>query len=115
MKFINRCVVTLKPKPELIHWVQSLRECEIPEVWDFEGGAYLLDEHETEEALLTDIRSKAGIMLENELSVWTEEEEYWPAQRGYELLEQWFHIHIAVAGFDMGKGDLLRADVDSLI
>ncbi len=115
MKFINRCVITLKPKQALIDWVKSLDDVEIPEVWDFEGGAYLLDEHEDEDTLLADIRSKAEAMLENELSVWTEEENLWPAKRDSVLLEQWFDIHIAVAGFDMGKDDLLRADVADLM
>ena len=115
MKFINRCVITLKPKQALMDWVKTLEEAEIPEVWDFEGGAYLLDEHEDEDTLLADIRRKAEAMLENELSVWTEEENLWPTKRDFELLEHWFDIHIAVAGFDMGKEDLLRADVADLL
>ena len=115
MKFINRCVVTLKPKQALIDWVKTLEGAELPDVWSFEGGAYLMDEHETEESLLNDIENKATAMLENELSVWTEEEELWPAQRNYALMQQWFHIHIAVAGFDLGKEDLLRADVADLM
>lgn len=115
MKFINRCVVTLKPKQALVDWVNSLEEVEVPEVWDFEGGAYLLDEHETEEALLADIQSKAPLMMENEFSVWTEEEGLWPDQRDFAFMQQWFHIHIAVAAFDMGKEHLLRADVADLV
>ena len=115
MKFINRCVVTLKPKPALIEWVKSLNDVEIPEVWDFEGGSYLLDEHETEETLLADIQTKANAMLENELSVWTEDEVLWPVQRDYALLEQWFNIYIAIAGFDLGEETLLRADVADLV
>ncbi len=115
MKFINRCVITLKPKQALIDWVKTLEEVEIPDVWSFEGGSYLLDEHEDEDALLADIQSKATDILENELSVWTEEESLWPAKRDFSLMEQMFDIHIAVAGFDMGKDDLLRADVADLI
>ena len=51
MKFINRCVIILKPKTAFIDWVKSL-DVELPETWDFEGGAYLFDEHESEESLV---------------------------------------------------------------
>lgn len=114
MKFINRCVVTLKPKTELVKWVKGLG-VERPEVWDFEGGAYLLDEHESEESLMQAISDQARAMLENELSIWTEDESRWPKQRDYNALKQWFDLHIAVAGFDLGKEALLRADVADLV
>ncbi len=115
MKFINRCVVTLKPKKPLIEWVNTLEEVEKPDVWDFEGGTYLLDEQETEESLLAEIGKRAVVMLENELSVWTEDENLWPENRNHELLEQMFELHIAIAAFDLGQDDLLRADVSDLM
>lgn len=115
MKFINRCVVTLKPKAPLVDWVKSLEDVEAPEVWDFEGGAYLFDEHETEESLLADIESKSQVMLENELATWTEDEKLWPAGRDHAALQQMFDIHIAVAAFDTGKETLLRADIADIL
>ena len=115
MKFINRCVITLKPKAPLIDWVNSLEGAEVPEVWDFEGGAYLFDEHEFEESLLEDIANKSQAMIENELATWTEDEKLWPAGRDYEALQQMFDVHIAVAAFDTGKETLLRADIADIL
>ena len=115
MKFINRCVITLKPKAPLIDWVKNLEGAEVPEVWDFEGGAYLFDEHETEESLLADIEKKSTAMIENELATWTEDEQLWPAGRNYQALQQMFEIHIAVAAFDLGRETLLRADIADIL
>ena len=115
MKLINRCIVSLTPKQPLMDWVKSLETIETPDIWDFEGGAYLYDEHETEEALLKDIHSKAATMMRNELSAWTEDDSLWPNQPNYDLMVQWFHIHMAVAGFDLGKEPLLRANLDDLL
>lgn len=115
MKFINRCVITLKPKAPLIDWVKTLEDAELPEVWDFEGGAYLFDEHEFEESLLEDIANKSQAMIENELATWTEDEKLWPAGRDYAALQQMFEIHIAVAAFDIGKEALLRADIADIM
>lgn len=115
MKFINRCVITLKPKVTLVDWVKSLEHADIPDVWDFEGGAYLLDDHETEDALLKDIEQKATAMLENELATWTEDENLWPEKRDYQSLQELFEIHIAVAAFDTSKENLLRADVADIL
>ncbi|KEI69559.1 hypothetical protein [Endozoicomonas elysicola] len=114
MKFINRCVITLKPKPAFIDWVKSL-DVELPETWDFEGGAYLFDEHESEESLVDGVSEEARAILENEFSVWTEDEDRWPKSRDFDTLKQLFILHIAVAGFDLGKEPLLRADVADLV
>ncbi|WBA81816.1 hypothetical protein [Endozoicomonas sp. GU-1] len=114
MKFINRCVITLKPKTAFIDWVTSL-DAELPQTWDFEGGAYLFDEHESEESLLDGVSEEAHAILENEFSVWTEDEDKWPVPRDFATLKQLFTLHIAVAGFDLGKEPLLRADVADLL
>ena len=114
MKFINRCVITLKPKTEFIDWVENLG-VELPESWDIEGGAYLFDEHESEESLVDGISDEAHSILENEFSAWTEDEDQWPDSRDFATLKQLFTLHIAVAGFDLGKKPLLRADVADLL
>ncbi|WP_257266342.1 hypothetical protein [Endozoicomonas sp. ONNA2] len=114
MKLINRCVITLKPKSVFIDWVKSLN-VEIPEIWDFEGAAYLFDEHESEESLVAGISEQARVILENEFSVWTEDEDKWPGSRDFVALKQLFTLHIAAASFDLGKEPLLRADIDDLL
>ena len=118
MKFINRCVVTLEPKASFTGWVSGLGLA-LPDTWEFEGGAYLLDEHESEQSLMDDIRQQAQTILENEFSVWTENQDLWPWRQGGEpeqepaftTLKQLFTLHIAIAGFDLGKTSLLRADI----
>lgn len=116
MKFINRCVITLKPKPEFIDWIKSL-DVELPDTWDFEGGAYLFDDHESEQSLVDDVSQEARAMLENEFSAWTEDDDKWPhsdASGDFATLQRLFTLHIAVAGFDLGKEPLLRADIADL-
>ena len=110
MKFINRCVVMLKPRHGFIDWVTGLAG-ELPEDWSFEGGSYFLDEQETEEALLADLKSKAHVIVENECSAWTDDENLWPEERGFGLLSEWFELHVAVAAFDLGKKPLIRVDL----
>ena len=114
MKFINRCVVTLKPKKAFIAWVKSLLQCELPEDWAFEGGSYLMDEKDSEEALLTEIKRMAPSILTNECTIWTEDQALWPEQQDYPQLVQWFHLHITVAAFDLGNESLLRVDLSDI-
>ena len=113
MKFINRCVVTLKPKAPFVDWATSLG-AELPDDWSFEGGAYLLDEQESEEGLQSVIAQHAQAILENELSAWEEDPARWPENRDVELLKAWFHLHCSVAGFDLGAESLMRADLSDL-
>ena len=110
MKYVNRCVLTLKPRAPFIAWASSIGE-NLPEDWSLEGGSYFLDEQETEEALTTDIEKLSEAILENEFSVWTDDQVLWPKQRDYSLLTDYFDLHISVAGFDLGKESLLRADI----
>ena len=113
MKFINRCVVNLKPAQPFIDWVKSLG-ADLPEDWSLEGGAYLLDEQDTEEALNIIIDQNARDMMENELSAWEENPARWPEERNAAQLRSWFQVHVAVAGFDLGRNDLMRADLADL-
>ena len=122
MKFINRCVVTLEPKSSFTDWVTGLGQ-ELPETWEFEGGAYLFDEHESEQSLMEDLNQQAQTILENEFSVWTENQDLWPwrqeagsdQESAITMLKQLFTVHIAIAGFDLGKTSLLRADIPELL
>lgn len=113
MKFINRCVVSLKPRQPFIDWASSLGT-DLPEDWTLEGGAYLLDEQETEEGLANVVALHAREMMENELSAWEEDPGRWPAERGIEQLKEWFDVHVSVAGFDLGTESLMRADLADL-
>ena len=111
MKFVNRCVVTLKPKTDFVVWVQSLEGIEQPEAWEFEGGVYLFDEQETEEQLLEQIAAMADLILENECSIWTQDRQLWPSPQNLDCLRQCFDLHISVACFDTGRSSLMRADL----
>ena len=61
------------------------------------------------------VSEEARAILENEFSVWTEDQDKWPGPREFATLKQLFTLHIAVAGFDLGNEALLRADVDDLL
>lgn len=113
MKFVNRCVVNLKPAQPFIDWVNTLGT-DLPEDWSLEGGAYLLDEQDTEEELSIVIDQNAKAMMENELSAWEEDQTRWPLERNAEQLKKWFQVHVAVAGFDLSNDDLMRADLADL-
>ncbi|WP_252177864.1 hypothetical protein [Endozoicomonas sp. 4G] len=113
MKFINRCVVTLKPGQPFIDWAKGLGT-DLPEDWSLEGGSYLLDEQETEEGLKAVLTNNARAMMENELSAWEEDPGRWPEQRDIEALNRWFDVYVSVAGFDLGRESLMRADLSDL-
>ncbi len=94
-------------------WVVNLG-LEVPEDWEFEGGAYLLDEQETEGAITANMEQLAPNILENEFSAWTEDKYLWPQSRDLAALNTFFKLHIAVASFDLGKQPLLRADLSNI-
>ncbi len=113
MKFVNRCVVTLKPKKPFIEWATGLGT-DLPEDWSLEGGSYLLDEQETEEGLRQVLKAYASEIFENELSAWEEDRSKWPETRDMDTLKEWFDLHVSVAGFDLGQESLMRADLSDL-
>ncbi|WP_257254453.1 MULTISPECIES: hypothetical protein [unclassified Endozoicomonas] len=113
MKFINRCVVTLKPRQPFIDWAKGLGT-ELPQDWSLEGGSYLLDEQETEEGLEASLANHARDMMENELSAWEEDRGRWPELRDLRALKSLFDVHVSVAGFDLGTDSLMRADLSDL-
>ncbi|MRI31389.1 hypothetical protein EOPP23_00100 [Endozoicomonas sp. OPT23] len=113
MKFVNRCVVSLKPKQPFIDWATGLGT-ELPEDWSLEGGAYFLDEQETEEGIHQIVAHHAVDMFENELSAWEEDHGRWPEKRDIDALKEWFDLHISVAGFDIGEESLMTADLADL-
>ena len=65
MKFINRCVVTLKPKNTLMDWVKGLEDAEVPEVWDFEGGAYPGSTHQISTIVHYNFREIIGCKVQH--------------------------------------------------
>ena len=73
-----------------------------------------MDEQDTEEDLNLVIDQNARDMMENELAAWEEDQARWPKERNAVQLRHWFHVHIAVAGFDLGQDDLMRADLADL-
>ncbi|PJE77803.1 hypothetical protein CI610_03267 [invertebrate metagenome] len=112
MKFINRCMVCVKPLEPMVKWVNEQGEV-CPENWLLEGAAYLLDEQEDEEALVASLQKVAPQIFDNELISWTEDQKKWPAHRSYSLLREWFDLHISVVCFDLGTTAMLRADMDT--
>lgn len=122
MKLLNRCAVTVRPRQAFIDWAGRL-EAEAPEDWHFEGGTYLLDEQDSEEVLLTEIHRMARQIMENELSAWTEDQDMWPSsffiQQNepqdacffQDVFSMFFQLHISVAAFDLGRAELLRAEL----
>lgn len=114
MKFVNRFTVTLKPRDAFVQWAESVCS-ETSEDWSVEGGCYLFDEQESESALKALIAKEADRLLENELSVWSEDRAIWPLPLNAQTLESLFTLHISMATFDLAREPMMMAEIPEVV
>jgi len=105
MKIINRGYITVAPNKAFWDWANEFEsDMEFTVEDDVEPNIYLITEDFFEVEPLIEQHFKK--IFKNELSMITEEEDAWPANRTMEMFLEWFTIVIGSTVFDLEKSDL---------
>lgn len=98
---INRTAITIIPKEPFWTWYQSIAKPEFRQFRATEFNTYLLDET----LALGDYTMALGdywdFVFRNELSLYCEEEELWPANRSLEMFDDWFEAKFGSSVLDL--------------
>ncbi|MHC4166615.1 MAG: hypothetical protein ACYSWQ_06645 [Planctomycetota bacterium] len=109
MKTVNRCVVTIKAKKPFLQWLKSL-----PDPADMtsaqvnqDSTVYLLPEygHDDEQQII--LERYFGLIFEEELAAWWQDEDTWPSQRDLRTFLNWFDVKFHSMVFDLVDQPLL--------
>lgn len=114
MKVINRTQLTLVVKESFLEWLHSCGE-EFQDVSEDElredCNAYLIEEVESEQALLSILEREHERMLEAELADWVEDDALWPEERNFELFERFFDCHVQTVVYDLVDEEIHKEDL----
>ena len=95
MKFINRGVVILKPKPPFVDWTNRTGDGNLVLTLGEIAGdstAYLTPEIEGDQELREFLEQSHMILFEQELFEWSRDESEWPIDRDLDMFLEWFDI-----------------------
>ena len=113
MRMINRSAAVIKPKKPLWDWVKSIEPDTVIDWEDMEDtSVYLLPD--VEHLLNEDVEIEDYIkriyrqIFENELESWYLDKSLWPADRTFELFQQWFEFEIHTMLFDTVQGAIKK-------
>ncbi|MFQ5561512.1 MAG: hypothetical protein ACE5FU_13140 [Nitrospinota bacterium] len=110
MKYVNRCLVIVKPKQPYIDWVNSVEEGD--PLLDLEKAradlnTYLIKEFDETEMAGKYVEKVYADIFENELLDWYTAPELWPQKRDLRMFRKWFDIEIHLSVLELGKGDII--------
>ena len=95
MKFINRGVVTLKPKSPFVDWANGTGDGNLVLTLGEIAGdstAYLTPEIEGDKELREFLEQSHLMLFEQELFEWSRDESDWPINRDLDMFLEWFAI-----------------------
>ena len=95
MKFINRGVVILKPKPPFVDWANRTGDGNLMLTLGEIAGdstAYLTPEIAGDEELREFLEQSHTMLFEQELFEWSRDESDWPINRDLDMFLEWFEI-----------------------
>lgn len=113
MKYVNRMIAILKPKPAYLDWINSLPDRTEPitlEELVEDATCFLIPKYESIEKGRNFIMKNSSKVFDVELSGWDISGKYWPIGRDEELFNAFFDIEVHTEAIDMMKGPLERED-----
>jgi hypothetical protein len=113
MKVINRTLLTLLGKPSFVEWINLLPgeplNVSIDEVREDCNG-YLIEEVESEDALLDLLEEQWPRLAEAELMDWSEDPQTWPKKRSLQWLKDHFDMEVQTVVYDLVDQDISKED-----
>ncbi len=107
MDIVNRGFLSVTPKEAFWNWSNQLNEegMEFNVEDDIEPTVYLITEDFFDEGPIIEQHFKK--IFKNELTVVTDNEEFWPKEITMELFLDWFEIKLGSMVFDLEKSNLV--------
>lgn len=98
--FINRAVVVLRHREPFAAWARGVHggDAEDYEPW---SEAFLVPEFDDEDETWSWIEEHHTLFFEIELDGWSTDRESWPAQRSWELFQEWFELELIEIAWDL--------------
>src|SRR5215510_6765009 len=99
MRVVNRTAITITGAEPYVDWTRhhdadaDKSSLTVARAKPY-GTAYLLPEFELEEDLQEWVEENATWLFEFQLSIWTEDENSWPAPRDLKTFREWFRIDV---------------------
>lgn len=114
MKLINRSAFSLLPKQPFADWAnaQAADELNVPmslEDHRREASVYMVDEFQDETDITRLQQQHFAAMFENELAAWDEFGDDWPAERSFDVFQEWFDVTPQVIAVDLSAQPLMLA------
>ena len=104
MKDVNRGVLIIKPKQPFVDWANSLDDDEPRAVIGNlrkDCTAYLIPDLMNEDEVLADLELNFELLFEHELEGWCIDQTTWPADRSFEMFQEWFDVEWHSVVFDL--------------
>jgi hypothetical protein len=111
MYSINRSVAVLKPKQQLLDWLNALPDAEVLfTLADFQTDytVLLLPEFGDDLKDLKFIKKIHKDIFEKELDSFCTDPDYWPQKRDYKTFLQWFDLELHSEVFDTVDKEIIK-------
>lgn len=112
MNVLNRCLFTVVPRQPLLDWLNRHGEQYTLEELRSDASSYLVDEDADEDedgsGALKRVYRK---MFEHELASWMSDPKAWPAERTFELFQDWFEVTFHSMVIDLGQEEFELEDM----
>jgi hypothetical protein len=107
MAVLNRCALTVAPKPPMREWSRPFWTREDLVAGPAEESLYLIPAYDDEGAALALLRDLHEEIFAAELDLWCVDRQLWPAPRSFDLFLQWFSLRFFPLVEDLGVEPLV--------
>lgn len=113
MSLVNRSAVVVRPRDPFLQWAKQDDSTGIAESV-FEDlrsapNAYLTAEREDDEDPRDLVRAVWPDIFEAMLEGWLTDPDMWPANRTWDMFEEWFEVQISECVYDLVVGETLES------
>ena len=116
MPLVNRCAVIVKPKRPFLDWLNGLsedRDVSLESVRS-EPHVFLLSEYIYDDEQPDVLNHFYDLVFEIVLHAWITDEKLWPADRSFEMFQNWFDTEFGSMVIDLVDQPLTYDDSEKI-
>lgn len=112
MKIINRCALSVAPRPPFLAWAQQRQAGRPLPAGATAQGLYLIDAYESREEAWRLLEQGYEQIFSAELQAWSTDPATWPSPRSLALFQQWFEVQFYDLVGDQSQHPLQHYELD---
>lgn len=132
MTLVNRCAITVRPRPPMLEWLRPFRPATQPDPLQphplqrhspernpgrhgpepDHGSIYLIETSDDEAGSEQELLAACGRIFEAELELWCRDRRRWPADRSPAVFLHWFEVRHHELVEDLGRCPLRHQELD---